>query len=141
MPSYAKIILLLFSLLQGAFAQAPASIEVILSSRMLVVGEQTRLTVIIRNARIIDWPDSPIAAPLALTRLDKNHFSGRKLHDPSLQTENEARHHTITKPSSQSLPDLLSCHKRNFDQARHRSVSFWHFSRKELRLCWRNTDG
>lgn len=39
---------------------------------MLVVGEQTRLTVQIENANVIDWPDAPKVTPLALTRLGKN---------------------------------------------------------------------
>jgi len=72
MPPLSKVILLLLALLPRALAQAPPSIETSLASSMVVVGEQTRLTLIIRNAQVIDWPDAPNAAPLALTRAGKN---------------------------------------------------------------------
>ncbi len=73
MPINLKVILVLLALLPGVWAQnLPPTIEVTLASRMVVVGEQTRLTVLVKNITLIDWPDSPRAAPLALTQLRKN---------------------------------------------------------------------
>ena len=68
MPTSLKTLFIFLGLFSGALAQGPASIEVTLSSSMVVVGEKTKLTLIARNATILDWPDSPNAAPLALTR-------------------------------------------------------------------------
>ena len=76
MSALIKIALLVFSLVlvipSSLEAQEPPAIEVRLSSGMLVVGEQTRLTVSVKNATLIDWPDAPKLAPLALTQLGKN---------------------------------------------------------------------
>jgi len=42
---------------------------------MVVVGEQTALTVWLENVTIIDWPDSPRAAPLVLKREAQKRFN------------------------------------------------------------------
>lgn len=75
MPSSLKVIFFFLVLASRALAQAPATIEARLSSSMIVVGEKTLLNVEVRNAPVIDWPDSPNAAPLALTRQGKNHIT------------------------------------------------------------------
>jgi hypothetical protein len=75
MPSSLKVIFIFLVLASRAWAQAPASIEARLSSSMIVVGEKTLLDVEVRNAQVIDWPDSPNAAPLALGRQGKTHVN------------------------------------------------------------------
>ncbi len=42
---------------------------------MVVVGEQTALTVWLENITVLDWPDSPKAAPLALKREAQRRFN------------------------------------------------------------------
>ena len=49
-------------------AEGTPVIETKLDSSIIVVGEQTYLTVWVENLTLIDWPTTPKAAPLALKR-------------------------------------------------------------------------
>ena len=71
MPLSLKVTLLFLGLIVRSLAQGQPSIEVNLYSTLLVEGERTLLTVEVKNATVIDWPDSPTAAPLVLERGDK----------------------------------------------------------------------
>jgi len=57
-------------------AQSMPTIEVSLNSRFTVVGEQTLLTVEVKNAPVIDWPETPrMEAPVSITRQQKTHVT------------------------------------------------------------------
>ena len=77
MTSLAKLLFLLLFVTATArtFAQAGPSAEVSLGSSMVVVGEETYLTLLTRGVTIIDWPDTPPGtAPLAVKRDVKQRF-------------------------------------------------------------------
>ena len=68
----ALLCLLPLSALRG---QSRASVEARLASSMVVVGEETYLTLITQGLTVIDWPDRPAdMAPLALQRDAKRRF-------------------------------------------------------------------
>lgn len=77
MTTFTKLLFLLLfaAATTRSFAQAGPSAEVSLGSSMVVVGEETYLTLLTRGVTIIDWPDTPPGiAPLAIKRDVKQRF-------------------------------------------------------------------
>lgn len=77
MTSFANLLFLLLFVAATTrlSAQSGPGAEASLGSSMVVVGEETYLTLLIKGITIIDWPDNPSGiAPLALKRDVKQRF-------------------------------------------------------------------